>query len=198
MFRFNSPSISRRAALLLGGLALPACSVADASPRVADEAAALESPEDQAGDRGPRRGPPPGPPPCDTSEDCTDRCPPGSAGCACHQVPHGGKLCIPTCAEDADCPELPEGGPELRCVEGICTPPHPPPGPGPKPCQAEQDCEEACPPGSAGCTCHQTPGPKLCVPTCAEDEDCPAPPGGGGPPMRCVDGVCAPPPPPMR
>lgn len=197
---------------LLVLLLAPACSVADASPRLADEAndslaeSALTQPAD-GDEQG--RPPPPGPPPCETEGDCTDSCPPDFHGCTCHQLPHGPKLCVPTCAEDADCPELPPGAPQLSCREGICAPTGPPPPPpvggdhpGPKPCSAEPDCDGACPPGSQGCTCHQVPhGLKLCVPTCDDASDCPKPPGG--PPLGCREGICAPPfppppPPPQR
>ena len=65
--------------------------------------------------------------------------------------------------------------------------------PPPKPCSSEADCDGACPPGSAGCTCAATPHGQACVPSCSADADCPAVPG---PPLGCDEGVCRPPPPP--
>lgn len=77
-------------------------------------------------------------------------------------------------------------------LETEANPPGPPPAP--KACQAPQDCQGACPPGSKGCTCATTPrGDSVCAPSCSVDADCPAPPGMSG---KCERGVCAPPPPP--
>jgi len=74
-------------------------------------------------------GPPPGgprPKQCDGDAACADACPPGAKGCACHQTPHGDKVCAPTCGTDADCPSG-EGVPPLSCRENFCVPPGPPP-----------------------------------------------------------------------
>jgi hypothetical protein len=48
----------------------------------------------------------------------------------------------------------------------------------PPTCTAEKDCANACPPGTKGCTCAQTPNGGLCIPTCETDADCPARPTG--------------------
>ncbi|MBI4699857.1 MAG: hypothetical protein HY744_01600 [Deltaproteobacteria bacterium] len=62
--------------------------------------------------------------------------------------------------------------------------------------ESEKDCTDACPPGSKGCTCHATPfGMKICVPVCQSDGDCPK---LGGPPLKCIEGACAPPGPPPQ
>lgn len=76
---------------------------------------------------GRHKGPPP-PPPCENDDECSDKCPPDSAGCACVELPRGGQGCVPTCEVDEDCPVAPEGLPPLACREGICVPPPPPPG----------------------------------------------------------------------
>ncbi len=169
---------------------LLACATPDAPMGSPIEAAPMGQPP----------GPPPGPQPCTAEADCADVCPPGSEACTCHQPPKGSKICVPTCAEDGDCPSVPDG-PDLVCItsEGICAPPTPPPPPPPPPpqaCRSDEDCAEGCPPGSKGCACHEAPhGETVCVPTCSADADCPALPNG--PAMTCLDGgVCAPPPPP--
>ncbi len=47
-------------------------------------------------------------------------------------------------------------------------------GKGPISCETEDDCEGMCPPGSLGCTCHDSPmAGRICVPTCNTTEDCP-------------------------
>lgn len=74
----------------------------------------------------PDKRPPPPPKRCDDDAACTEGCPPGAKGCACHQTPHGDKVCAPTCGTDADCPKG-EGIPPLTCREGFCVPPGPPP-----------------------------------------------------------------------
>lgn len=139
---------------------------------------------------------PPRPRPCETSADCNQGCPDGSAGCACLPVgPEGEKLCVPTCHEDADCPAAPHGG-NLQCREGACVPDRPPPRP-PKPCQSDSDCDGACPPGAKGCACHQPPhGGKVCAPTCGTDTDCPR--GEGLPLLSCKENFCVPSGPPPR
>lgn len=136
-----------------------------------------------------KRRPPPRPPSCESNDDCVDACPDGSQGCTCHETPHG-KACIPTCSEDSDCPDV--GEPELRCHEGVCKPPPGPPPP--TKCSEQADCADACPPGSKGCVCHDTPHGKTCAPSCSEADDCPGP--DGAPPATCEDGICRPPPPP--
>ena len=45
---------------------------------------------------------------------------------------------------------------------------------GPQACIVAADCVDACPDGSAGCTCANTPMGQLCVPTCRVAADCPA------------------------
>ena len=58
-----------------------------------------------------------------------------------------------------------------------------------KSCSAQSDCAGACPPGSQGCTCHQSPMGKVCVPTCTQASDCPVPPMGA---LTCQQGICVP------
>ncbi len=69
----------------------------------------------------------------------------------------------------------------------------PAPPPRPASCEAESDCDSACPAGARGCTCHQSPHGGVCVPVCGSDDDCP---GGGPGSLRCHEGVCKPPRPP--
>ena len=71
-----------------------------------------------------RLSPPPRPPQCSKQEDCANKCPSGSKGCACVAGPEGHKGCVPTCEADADCPSIPEV--QLKCHERICVPPPPP------------------------------------------------------------------------
>lgn len=73
--------------------------------------------------------PPPRPPPCESDDECYDKCPPDSAGCACIELPMGGLGCVATCSVNEDCPVPPEDLPPLHCHEGICVPPPPPPPP---------------------------------------------------------------------
>jgi len=61
---------------------------------------------------------------------------------------------------------------------------------GPKSCTTSADCAGACPPGSPGCTCANTPMGMICVPTCTTSADCPM--GPNGMPLTCKMGVCAP------
>ncbi|MBW2453587.1 MAG: hypothetical protein JRI68_03715 [Deltaproteobacteria bacterium] len=176
---------------------LLACAVPDGPvASTADEVGASDGQPLEATQAAEPPGPPPGPQPCSAEADCVNACPPGSKACTCHQPPHGPKICVPTCAGDGDCPSVPDG-PHLVCItsEGICAPPHPPP-PRPQTCDSEEDCAEGCPPGSKGCTCHETPhGDTICVPTCSVDADCPALPHGLA--MTCLEGgICAPPHPP--
>jgi len=148
----------------------------------------------------PGAGPPPIPlpRPCETADDCRDACPPTAVGCTCVTLPTA--VCAPTCSVDSDCPSIPDGPPG-RCLGEVCAPPPPPP-PGlarelpddafmPRPCQGDDECGDACPPGSTSCACVELPPLSLCAPTCATDSDCPSFPGG--PPGRCLDEVCAPP-----
>jgi hypothetical protein len=63
----------------------------------------------------------------------------------------------------------------------------PPPGdggtmPGPRACTTEADCAGACPAGSRGCTCADSPRGRSCVPSCTTDADCPTTPLGA---LRC-------------
>lgn len=98
-------------------------------------------------------------------------------------------------------------GPPQPAFPGEPPPPDDPPPPGgpsseqppkrPPLCKTNADCEGACPTGSKGCTCHALPdGNSVCVPSCASDADCPTPPGA--PPLKCHEGICAPPPPPPK
>jgi hypothetical protein len=48
-----------------------------------------------------------GPPACEQQSDCDGACPEDAQGCTCHQTPQGNKICVPTCDEDADCPDPP-------------------------------------------------------------------------------------------
>lgn len=61
---------------------------------------------------------------------------------------------------------------------------------GPKSCDQASDCVGACPPGSIGCTCAQSPMGMICVPTCSKNADCPAGPMGGQ--LVCQNGTCVP------
>ncbi len=62
--------------------------------------------------------------------------------------------------------------------------------PGPVACQDVSDCDGACPEGSVGCTCANSPMGQICVPTCNVDADCPT----GMMPLRCDPGmgICVP------
>ncbi|MBI5531571.1 MAG: hypothetical protein HY898_02575 [Deltaproteobacteria bacterium] len=100
------------AALLLAASAL-------AAPR----GAALQ-PDALGGQADQLQGPPPRPPQCSKQEDCNNKCPSGSKGCACVSTPGGHKGCVPTCNADSDCPSVP--GFQLKCHERICVPPPPP------------------------------------------------------------------------
>lgn len=62
-------------------------------------------------------------------------------------------------------------------------------GMGPQSCAMESDCVDACPPGSAGCTCSDSPMGMVCVPTCTTASDCPS---GGGMTFACNNGICVP------
>jgi hypothetical protein len=61
---------------------------------------------------------------------------------------------------------------------------------GPKACANNGDCAGACPPGSKGCGCTQTPMGMDCIPTCAMAADCPI--GPMGQKLNCRNGYCAP------
>ena len=56
---------------------------------------------------------------CETSTDCTeDKCLDGSMACTCME---SSGVCVPTCFEDADCPQVDET--DLECnPEGLCVP----------------------------------------------------------------------------
>ncbi|MCA9564918.1 MAG: hypothetical protein KC561_15585 [Myxococcales bacterium] len=73
-----------------------------------------------------------------------------------------------------------------------------PPHEGPPPCESNEECTRNCPSEFLGCVCAPTPhGENLCVPTCEQDSDCPAPPQGGR--LVCDDyGICVPDGPPER
>lgn len=62
-------------------------------------------------------------------------------------------------------------------------------GMGPKSCTQASDCTGACPPGSDGCTCADSPMGMICVPTCTTSADCPMGPMGQ---LVCQNGVCVP------
>ncbi len=62
-------------------------------------------------------------------------------------------------------------------------------GMGPQSCTTEADCQGACPPGSMGCTCDDSPMGMICVPTCTTAADCP---DLGGMMFQCMGGVCVP------
>jgi hypothetical protein len=57
----------------------------------------------------------------------------------------------------------------------------------PKSCTSAADCTGACPSGSQGCTCNQSPNGMICVPTCTTSSDCPS-----GMNLMCQGGVCVP------
>lgn len=61
---------------------------------------------------------------------------------------------------------------------------------GPKTCANTSECNGACPAGSLGCTCAQSPMGMICIPTCNQSADCPA--GPMGMPMTCANGLCTP------
>jgi len=61
---------------------------------------------------------------------------------------------------------------------------------GPKSCDDPSDCAGACPQGSVGCTCAQSPMGMICVPTCSKNTDCPA--GPMGQQLVCQNGTCVP------
>lgn len=63
-------------------------------------------------------------------------------------------------------------------------------GMGPQSCTMASDCTNACPPGSKGCTCADSPMGMICVPTCATAADCPM--GPDGQTLTCNGGVCVP------
>jgi hypothetical protein len=62
---------------------------------------------------------------------------------------------------------------------------------GPKSCTTTADCNGACPQGSVGCTCADTPMGKICIPTCNTSADCPV--GPNGQQLTCTNGTCVPP-----
>ncbi len=63
-------------------------------------------------------------------------------------------------------------------------------GMGPQSCVSASDCTDACPPGSKGCTCSDSPMGKICVPTCTTSADCPTGPNGQS--LMCNNGICVP------
>lgn len=136
----------------------------------------------------------PGPVMCQTPADCTNACPPGSMGCTCEATPLG-MICVPTCQTNADCPMGPMGQ-VLVCDMGVCAPGmmgaggSGAGGMGPMACQTNADCVNACPQGSMGCACAQTPAGMLCTPTCTKNNDCP--PGPMGQQLMCKNGLCSP------
>lgn len=77
-------------------------------------------------DGGPDGDVPPGPVSCTIEADCGQQgaCPQGATkGCTCATTPDG-KLCVPLCSTDNDCPQPP--GQTLTCAEeGICIPDRP-------------------------------------------------------------------------
>jgi len=61
---------------------------------------------------------------------------------------------------------------------------------GPTSCTTNADCNGACPPGSLGCACGDSPMGKICVPTCMTSPDCPQ--GPMGQQLQCQNGLCVP------
>jgi len=61
-----------------------------------------------------------GPKACTVAADCVGECPPGSVGCTCGTTPMG-KVCVPTCTKNADCPAGMMGQ-TLTCQQGVCAP----------------------------------------------------------------------------
>jgi hypothetical protein len=63
---------------------------------------------------------------CNTEVDCVDACSDSAVGCTCAEGPNG-KMCVPTCTTDSDCPD---DSMQLICDEGkgICIPSGGPPG----------------------------------------------------------------------
>lgn len=162
-------------------------------------------------------GPGGGPMPCETDADCLGAGCIGRAGCTCFDTPDG-KLCVPLCKTDDDCPAPPDQ--ELVCSpDGKCQPKDlQTTGPS---CKTDADCLQGCQ-SAAGCKC--SPGgscapvevdeskcsvtadcaaacppnakacecinpPGLCVPTCTTATDCPAQTGQT---IDCVNGHCEP------
>jgi hypothetical protein len=58
-----------------------------------------------------------------------------------------------------------------------------------KSCTSNADCTGACPSGSKGCACSQSPSGMICVPTCTTSADCPDTQMGQ---LTCQGGVCVP------
>jgi hypothetical protein len=149
---------------------------------------------------------------CVGDADCEGACAPNAAGCGCADTPMG-TFCAATCGPNAECPEGPNGA--LVCQDNFCGPEGmmggggmggqgggmggqggqgggmggQGGGMGPASCNEEADCANACPPGTLGCTCSETPMGRLCVPTCVENADCPEGPNGQ---LICREGICAP------
>jgi len=59
----------------------------------------------------------------------------------------------------------------------------------PQSCMSAADCTGACPQGSKGCTCNDSPMGMICVPTCTTSADCPTTSMGQ---LTCQMGVCVP------
>jgi hypothetical protein len=154
---------------------------------------------------------------CATNADCAGACFEGALDCVCAPRPSG-PACAAACRTRMDCPAdetctmggfcvtpggqghgggmqgQHDGGPSPMQDAGPMPPPDGGPGgsgpQGGKSCATEADCQGACPQGSAGCTCHESPQGLMCVPTCASAADCPVLPGQ--PPFACNTGVCVP------
>jgi hypothetical protein len=62
-----------------------------------------------------------GPRACTTNADCAGACPAGSRGCTCNMSPMG-RICVPTCTSDADCPTTPMGALRCETMMRICVP----------------------------------------------------------------------------
>lgn len=156
-----------------------------------------------------------GPASCVVDADCTGANCVSPLGCSCFETPDG-KLCVPHCKVDADCPDPPNI--KLQCApDGFCKPSNlDNPGTACKSdaecvpnckspsgckcsnggcapndtsggtCTTAADCAKSCPPGAKGCTCITPPG--MCAPICETSADCPSKDGS---PVECKDGACA-------
>ncbi|MFN3199256.1 MAG: hypothetical protein ACE366_12715 [Bradymonadia bacterium] len=84
-------------------------------PPMGEDAGGPPVPEADAGMQ------PPGRMACEVEADCEGACDPAAMGCTCDDGPMG-MFCVPTCNDDADCPEGAMGQ-TLTCNQrGICVP----------------------------------------------------------------------------
>jgi hypothetical protein len=93
----------------------------DGSPTGGNAGDVDEGPPDEGGDEGVGDEGQSDDDTCESEDDCPiSVCPEGSMGCTC-QMEIG--ICLPTCNEDEDCPQLDgEDGLDvaMECVDGVC------------------------------------------------------------------------------